>query len=132
MPQPMYIPRRQNPWEAMLPQLIGNMLLSKMRHKQEMDLYDRRLEEQKLATEREKLWDLQSEKRKYRAEQRQAGYEMVGTTDMGYSPAPPGGRIGQFGGMWQRGPKPTAPEGYEYQPGTKEAWKLVKPIVLGK
>lgn len=61
MPQPIYIPRRQNPWEAMLPQLIGNMLLSKMRHKQEMDLYAKKLEEQKLANEREKLWDLQME-----------------------------------------------------------------------
>ena len=37
MPNPIYIQERANPWEAMLPQLLGNLFLAKVKHGWDME-----------------------------------------------------------------------------------------------
>ena len=38
MPNPIYLQQRQDPWEALLPQLLGNLFLAKVKHGWDMEM----------------------------------------------------------------------------------------------
>ena len=46
-----FIPRRNSPWQNVMPQLLGNMVMQQIGHKQRMDILDKQLQAQKQSTE---------------------------------------------------------------------------------
>ena len=60
MPNPIYLQQRQDPWEALLPQLLGNLFLAKIKHGWDMETAA--AESEAKATTYAKQLDLQKQK----------------------------------------------------------------------